>query len=134
MAHQHQPKKQTRALFFYGGEFDDLMPVANINSPPLESHILLLHGKLKNGEVYYIVSFLTHSGKPLVTCKTSDNRKLRTRRMKIALTKEQLDLLLSGSMKIQCRIRVSKFRKSSGLQKRTKWQPALPTIPELQDY
>lgn len=131
MASYSQSKKQTRCpLIEEGRELE-----VNNSSAPVEKMITTaVCRKVHHGEVYHPAPFLRQSGKPLVPCMITDDRKMKTRVVKIVVTTEQLKLLLSGSKKFQIKTRVTPVRKSTVLRKCPKWLPSLPTIQEVQNF
>lgn len=115
-----QLKEQTTSPLIEGREtkFDASVAVEKVNTASSSNR------KVQHGEAY-------HLGKPFVPCSmTNNNRKLKPRIVKIVVTTEQLELLLSGSKKFQIKTRVSPVRKSSVLRRCPKWLPSLPTILE----
>ncbi|CAL0334550.1 unnamed protein product [Lupinus luteus] len=86
----------------------------------IDGSYLVISRKQHNGEVYkFEPPLLRQSFKA-----TNDNRNLKTRSLKIVVTREQLKMLLSGSNKFQIKTRVAHISK--------KWLPSLPTIHEVQ--
>ncbi|KAJ1428651.1 hypothetical protein SESBI_08752 [Sesbania bispinosa] len=136
VAFHSQSKKQTRGPLIEGREIgvDVSVPLEEKMNLASSKRYILVPRKLQHGEVYHPAILLNQSGKPLVSCRTTDNRNLKTRIVKIVVTTEQLELLLSGSIKFQTKSRVARVRKSSRLQRCPKWFPSLPTIQEVQDF
>ncbi|CAK8531272.1 unnamed protein product [Lathyrus sativus] len=131
-----QSMKQTRCPLIEGRELE-----VNNSSAPVEkmntgrsNHYTAVCKKVQHGEVCHLAPFLRQSGKPLVTCMITDDRKVKTKVVKIVVTTEQLKLLLSGSKKFQIKTRVTHVGKSSVLRKCPKWLPSLPTIQEVQNF
>ncbi|GAU38968.1 hypothetical protein TSUD_378440 [Trifolium subterraneum] len=91
-------------------------------------HYIAVRRKVQHGEVYHLAPFLRQSG------TTIDDRKMKTRIVKIVVTTQQLELLLSGSKKFQIKTRVASVTKSSLLRRCPKWLSSLPTIPEVQNF
>ena len=89
--------------------------------------------RLQIGEVYRLEPDMTQSVEPLVPCRTTDNRKVKTRKTKVGVTTEQLQLLLSGAKDFQIKSRVACIRENCSLQRSPKWFP-LPNIPEVHNY
>ena len=132
MACDSQPKRQTKGPLVEGREIkvDALVPDEKMN-PGSSKHYIMVRRNLQDGKIYHLVPFQRQSVKPLVPCRTNDNRKLRTRNVKIVVTAEQLELLLSGSKKLQIRRGVACVRGSSALRGCRKWLPSLLTIQEV---
>jgi len=135
MACHSQPKKQNRYPLIEGKEVEVDAPVAvQRTKSASEKRYILVRRKLQHGEVYQLAPFMLQSDKPLVPCRTTNNRKLKTRSVKIVVTAEQLELLLRGSKKFQIQRRVAGVRRTSGLRGCQKWFPSLPTIQEVHNY
>ncbi|KAK7245983.1 hypothetical protein RIF29_40840 [Crotalaria pallida] len=118
------PKKQTIDSLIEGREMEVKapLPAEKINNASC-GHCIVVHRKLlhKGEEVYHLAPLLKQSA-----MSTSHNRKLKTRNVKIVVTKEQLKLVLSGSNKFRIKTRVARVSR--------KWQPSLPTIHEVQNF
>lgn len=127
--HSHQ-KKQTRGPLIEEGRQIE----ADANT--FGKCYIVVRGKMQHGELFHLAQFLRQSGKPLnlVPYMTTDNRKLKKRIVKIVVTTEELELLLSGSKKFQIKSGVTPVRESSGLPRCPKWLPSLPTIQEVQNF
>ena len=95
MPFQSPPKKKTRVPLIEGGEmeFDASVLVEKLNSASSCRSYIPVCSRLQIGEVYRLVPDMTQSVEPLVPCRTTDNRKVKTRKVKIVVTKEQLQLL-----------------------------------------
>ncbi|KAI4296040.1 hypothetical protein L6164_036030 [Bauhinia variegata] len=130
--HQSFAKKQTRGSPIDEGITEPivLMPVKKISHAPHKRYVLV-HRDLRSGEIHYLEPLLTQSVKPLVPCKTSDGRNMRVSKVKILVTREQSQLLLTGAKSFQTRSRVSQLSGRSRLKGCQKWQPTLPSIPEV---
>ncbi|KAL5097535.1 hypothetical protein RYX36_001862 [Vicia faba] len=131
-----QSKKQTMYPLIEGRELEannSSAPVEKTNTTP-SNHYTAVCRKVPHGEVYHLAPFLRQSGKPLVPCMITDDRKMKTRVVKIVVTTEQLKLLLSGSKKFQIKTRVTPVRKSLVSRTCQKWLPSLPTIQEVQNF
>lgn len=126
-----QPQKKLTKFFLNEGREKEVnnasAPVEKMKTASSKHHIVLRR-KVQHGEVYHLAPFLRQSGKPLVPC--IDDRKVKTRIVKIVVTTEELKLLLSGSKKFQIKSRVAPVLKSSVLRRCPKWLPSLPTILE----
>ncbi|KAK7363854.1 hypothetical protein VNO77_06013 [Canavalia gladiata] len=111
-----QPKKETRRLLERGEtEFNASELVIRMNSAFCKRYILV-NRRLHIGEVYCLAPYLTQSVEPLGPYRTTDNRNVKTRKVKIMMTKEQLQLLLTGAVNFQTKSIVACFRENSGLQ------------------
>nr|KYP62646.1 hypothetical protein KK1_017187 [Cajanus cajan] len=95
---------------------------------------IVVRRKLQHGKVYQLAPFMLQSDIPLVPCRTTNNRKLKPKRVKIVVTAEELELLLSGSKRFQIQSRVACVKQGSVLRGCQKWIPSLPTIQEVQNY
>ncbi|KAG4990200.1 hypothetical protein JHK82_023705 [Glycine max] len=126
MGYHSQPKKQTRYPLIEGRELDASVPVEKMNSAP-NKHYIVVRRKLRHGEVYQLAPFMLQSDMP---CRTTNNRKLKARSVKIVVTAEELESLLSGSKRLQIQCRAARVRRSFGLRGCQKWLPSLPTIQE----
>ncbi|BAT87557.1 hypothetical protein LR48_Vigan09g200200 [Vigna angularis] len=135
MACHSQPKNQNRYPQIEGKEVEADTPVAveRMKSASKKRYIVVRR-KLQHGEVYQLAPFMLQSDMPLVPCWTTNNRKLKTRSVKIVVTAEELELLLRGSKKFQVQRRVARVKRSSGLRGCQKWFPSLPTIQEVHNY
>ncbi|KAK2394325.1 hypothetical protein QL285_056169 [Trifolium repens] len=127
-----QPKKETRCPLIQGrkmGVNSAPAPVEKMNTTS-SKHYIAVRRKVQHGEVYDLTPFLRQSG--MIT----DDRKTNTRIVKIVVTTEQLEMLLSGSKKFQIKTRVAPVTKSksSVLRRCPKWLPSLPTIQEVQNF
>ncbi|KAK7245986.1 hypothetical protein RIF29_40843 [Crotalaria pallida] len=119
----HIPKKQTIDSLIEGREMEVKapLPAEKINNASC-GHYIVVHRKLLHkGEVYHLAPLLKQSAK-----STSHNRKLKARNVKIVVSAEQLKLVLSGSNKFRIKTRADRVR--------SKWQPSLPTIHEVQNF
>jgi hypothetical protein len=128
-----QPKNKTRFAPTEGREIEvnnASVPVEKMNTASSKQYIAVRR-KVQHGEAYHLAPFIRQSGKP---CMTTDDGKMKKRIVKIVVTMEQLEMLLSGSMKFQIKSRVTPVRKSSVLRRCTKWLPSLPTIQEVQNF
>ncbi|CAJ2658201.1 unnamed protein product [Trifolium pratense] len=124
-----QPKKQTRCPLIQGREIEvnkASAPVEKMNTAS-SKHYNAVRRKVQHGEDYHLAPFLRQSG------RTTDDRKMKTRIVKIVVTTEQLEMLLSGSKKFQIKTRVAPVTKSSVLRC-PKWLPSLSTIQEVQNF
>ncbi|KAL2341394.1 hypothetical protein Fmac_009334 [Flemingia macrophylla] len=129
MACHSQPKKQTRCPLTEEREIE--VPIEKMNYSSSKCYVVV-HRKLQNGEVYQLAPLSLQSDMPLAPCRTTKNRKLKTIRVKIVVTAEELELLLSGSKRFQIQSRVAHVRQSSVFRGCQKWLPSLPTIQEEQ--
>lgn len=137
MACHSQPKKKTSYPPIEGREveMDASVPVEKMNSASSKRYVVVpVRRKMQHGEVYKLAPFMLQSDLPLLPCKAANNRKLKIRTVKIVVTAEELELLLSGSKRLHIEQRVARVRQSSGLRGRQNWLPSLPTIQEVQDY
>ncbi|KAH1208736.1 hypothetical protein AAZX31_15G112600 [Glycine max] len=132
MGYHSQPKKQTGYPLIEGRELevDASMPVEKIKSASNKRYIVVRR-KLRHGEVYQLAPFMLQSDMPF---RTTNNRKLKTRSVKIVVTAEELESLFSGSKRFQIRRRIAGVRRSFGLRGCQKWLPSLPTIQEVHNY
>ncbi|KAK7412735.1 hypothetical protein VNO78_04323 [Psophocarpus tetragonolobus] len=112
---------------------DATVPVENMNSASNKRYIVVRR-KLQHHEGYQLAPFMLESDMPVVLCRTTNNRKMKTRSVKIMVTAEELELLLSGSKRLQIQRRVTCVRKNSGLRGCQKWMPSLPAIQEVHNY
>jgi len=127
-----QPKNKTRFAPTEGREIEvnnASVPVEKMNTAS-SKHYIAVCRKVQHGEAYHLAPFIRQSGKRM----TTDDGKMKKRIVKIVVTTEQLELLLSGSMKFQIKSRVFPVRKSSVMRRCPKWLPSLPTIQELQNF
>ncbi|KAK2447994.1 hypothetical protein QL285_007296 [Trifolium repens] len=129
-----QPKKETRCPLIQGSEIgvnNASVPVEKMNTAS-SKHYIAVRRKVQHGEVYHLAPFLRQSG--MIT--DVDDRKTKTRIVKIVVTTEQLEMLLSGSKKFQIKTRVAPVTKSksSMLRRCPKWLPSLSTIQEVQNF
>jgi hypothetical protein len=107
-----QPKKQTKCPVTQGREMgvnNASVPVKKMNTAS-SKHYIAVRRKVQHGEVYRPPPFLRQSG------MTTDDRKMKTRIVKIVVTTEQLEMLLCGSKKFQIKTRVAPVTKSSVLR------------------
>jgi hypothetical protein len=87
-----QPKKQTKCPVIQGREMgvnNASVPVKKMNTAS-SKHYIAVRRKVQHGEVYHPPPFLRQSG------MTTDDRKMKTRIVKIVVTTEQLEMLLCG--------------------------------------
>ncbi|CAJ1962684.1 unnamed protein product [Sphenostylis stenocarpa] len=133
MACHSQPKTHSRYPLIEGKESEVDTPVA-VEQSASNKRYIVVRTKLQHGEVYQLAPIMLQSDKPLVPCRTTNNRKLKTRSVKIVVTAEELELLLRGSNKFQIQHRVARVRRSYGLRGCQKWFPSLPTIQEVHNY
>ncbi|KAK7331140.1 hypothetical protein VNO77_25356 [Canavalia gladiata] len=134
MACHSQPKKQTRGPLIEGREMevDASVSVEGMDSTSSKRYTLLRR-RMQHGEVYQLAPFMMQSGMPLAPCRTTDNRKVKTRIVKIVVTAQEFQLLLSGSKKFQNKGRVGWVRQSFRMRGCQKWLPSLPTILETRN-
>ena len=133
-----QFQENARVLVFNGGEeeFKAETQVKEITSGAYHGYNLVHHAqpfsplppkfKLEAGEFYYLVPDMLQLCRPL---KTDGNDSCRSRCVKLVVSKQQLEFLLSSRKKFQPKVvrHVRKCWRKDGAQK---WQPSLSTIPE----
>ena len=140
-------EKKIKVLIFNGGEkeFNASTPVEMITSGPYNDFKLVHHAQpysplppntmLEPGEVYYLVPLLAQPHYPQISSKTADHETCKRRKIKIVVTKKQLDLLLRSTKKFQSEYisvqSLGGFRVGEGYRK---WQPSLAIIPEVHSF
>ncbi|XP_059636732.1 uncharacterized protein LOC132278846 [Cornus florida] len=135
-----QPQKKIRVLILGGGEavFKASTTVKKITSGLYHGYKLVHHAqpylplppdaKLEVGEVYYLVPELRQHFSPPLYQKVVDESSRRRWKVKIVLTRQQLELMLRSGKKFQFK---QKIAQSSWLKEECeKWRPLLATIPE----
>ncbi|KAJ7946434.1 hypothetical protein O6P43_031369 [Quillaja saponaria] len=135
----YQPKKHFGDLPDGDAELVASRPIRkNISAPynrnQLDNHRTKPHSqvppnyKLQSRKVHYVVPRVTQPAITLV----HNNKNLNTRKVKVVITKEQLELLLHNAKNFQAKdsaVQFSgRFRLIEGCQK---WKPTLATIPEV---
>ncbi|KAI8001459.1 hypothetical protein LOK49_LG09G00058 [Camellia lanceoleosa] len=83
--------------------------------------------KLKSGEVNYLVPHLGRPRSPPFLRKVVVGNSCRGRKVKIVVTKEQLELMVRS---VECQSRKVAIQSSLGRKECQKWRPSLATIPE----
>lgn len=141
-------QEKIKVVVFNGGvaEFKASTSVKKITSGPYIGFSLVHYtqphaplppnSKLEPGEVYHLVPHLTQPSKPLVSAKRVKHESCKRQRVKIVVTREQLELLLLRSAKkFQSRDIVLGFPENFGFEERPpKWRLPLATIPEVQGF
>lgn len=147
----HPPEEKIRVLIFNGGEkqFIASTPVEKITCGPYNGFKLVHHAqpysplapntRLEPGEVYYLVPLQPQPQPhhPPVTSRTDNHDTGKGRKVKIVVTKEQLELLLRSTRTFQSGDIAGKILGSSGvgdIEGCWKWQPSLTTIPEVRSF
>lgn len=141
------PQEKIKVVVFNRGvkEFKASTSVKKITSGPYIGFNLVHHtqphaplapnSKLEAGEVYHLVPHLTQPSKPLVSAKRVMHESCKRQKVKIVVTREQLELLLRSAKKFQSRDIVLGFPESFGFEQRSpRWRPPLATIPERQGF
>lgn len=144
LSHSHHEKIKVHVFNGELIEFKASTTVEKITSGPYIGYNLVHHarpfsplppnGKLEPGEVYHLVPL---SFKPLVFPPGSDQENCGTQRVKIVLTKAQLEMLLSSLGKFKhenIRIWFSGSYRSGSEEGSHKWRPSLGTIKEVQGF
>ncbi|CAK7323310.1 unnamed protein product [Dovyalis caffra] len=86
--------------------------------------------RLEPGEVYYLVPPLDQPCRLEVSSKLAGQETCTGRKVKIVVTRQQLELLLRSSKQLKSKgitVRISESFKEGD----RKWQPTLVTIPEI---
>ncbi|KAK9935859.1 hypothetical protein M0R45_012734 [Rubus argutus] len=139
----HQHKEKVKVVVFNGGveEFSASTTVEEITTGPYIGYKLVHQAnpytplppntKLEPGEVYHLVPTLAWLNKHLVPSKIAhqEQESCKRQKVKIVVTREQLELLLNGAKKLR-----SKEIGSFGLQEPLKWRPSLAIIPEVRRF
>ncbi|KAJ8759207.1 hypothetical protein K2173_004645 [Erythroxylum novogranatense] len=123
--------QKSRVLIYNGGEaeFKASTSVENITSGYFSGYVLVHHNlpfaplppktKLEPGEVYYLMPPIKHPVcRQIAASKLGKPETCRKQKLRIVLTRQQLELLLGNDKK--CKPKADR-----------KWQPSLATIPEF---
>ncbi|KAF3451872.1 hypothetical protein FNV43_RR07968 [Rhamnella rubrinervis] len=141
------PQEKIKVAVFNGGveEFEASTSV-KITSGPYIGFGLVHHTqphaplppsrKIEPGEVYHLVPQLRQPSKPLVSAKRVEHESCKRHKVKIVVTREQLEqLLLRSAKKFQSGDIVLRFPESFGFEERSpKWRLLLATIPEVRGF
>jgi hypothetical protein len=145
----HPPEEKIRVLIFNGGEkeFIASTPVEKITCGPYNGFKLVHHAqpysplapntRLEPGEVYYLVPLRPQPHQPSVTSRMADHNSGKGRKVKIVVTKEQLELLLRSTNKFRSSDIAGQILGSTrvgDIEGCQKWQPSLATIPEVHSF
>ncbi|CAB4275608.1 unnamed protein product [Prunus armeniaca] len=143
----HPPQEKIKVVIFKGGvrEFKASTPIKEITSGPYIGYKLVHHiqpytplppnTKLEPGEVYHIVPNLASLGKPLVPSKIVHQESCKRQKIKIVVTREQLELLLKSANKFRSPKEIGvQLSGRSGLEGSPKWRPSLAIIPEVHSF
>ncbi|KAF9679416.1 hypothetical protein SADUNF_Sadunf06G0012900 [Salix dunnii] len=134
--------ERSRVLIHNGGEkeFRSSTPVKKITSGRYGGYILVKRELpyaslppdtvLEPGEVYYLMPPLDQPYRLEVSSKLTGQETCAGRKVKIVVTRQQLELLLRNSKQLKLRGIAVQFSESFKEGKR-KWQPSLVTIPEV---
>lgn len=140
----HQPAEKSRVIMFNGEEkeFKASTTVKNITSGryrglKIVHHALPLsplppNAKLEPGELYYLVPPLVKPKSLKVSSKLANQATCTKKKVKIVLTRQQLDLLLRNA-EFKSKGVAVQFSGSFSEPSR-KWQPSLATIQEFQKF
>jgi hypothetical protein len=144
----HPPEEKIRVLIFNGGEKEFIAStlVEKITCGPYNGFKLVHHAqpysplapntRLEPGEVYYLVPLQPQPHHLSVTSRTANHDTGKRWKVKIVVTKEQLELLLRSTKKFQSSVIAGQILGSSQVDVEgcQKWQPSLATIPELHSF
>ncbi|THG13766.1 hypothetical protein TEA_022812 [Camellia sinensis var. sinensis] len=133
------PQKKSKVLIIDGveEEFKALTLVEKAPLAPYKGHKLVHRAqsdsplppkaKLKSGEVNYLVPHLGRPCNPPFLRKVVVGNSCRGWKVKIVVTKEQLELMMSS---VECQSRNVAIQSLLGRKECQKWRPSLATIPE----
>ncbi|XP_024932786.3 uncharacterized protein LOC112492764 [Ziziphus jujuba] len=138
------PQEKIKAVVFNGEveEFKASTSVEKITSGPYIGfklvHRAQPHSSLPpNSKVEpgHLVPYLTQPSKPLVSPKRANKESCKRQKVKIVLTRDQLELLLRGAKKLHPPGDIAvQMLKSFGFEEASPiWRPSLATIPEPQE-
>ncbi|KAH7518264.1 hypothetical protein FEM48_Zijuj09G0153100 [Ziziphus jujuba var. spinosa] len=84
----------------------------------------------------HLVPYLTQPSKPLVSPKRANKESCKRQKVKIVLTRDQLELLLRGAKKLHPPGDIAvQMLKSFGFEEASPiWRPSLATIPEVHGF
>lgn len=89
--------------------------------------------RLEPGEVYYLMPSLGQPCRLEVSSKLAGQETCASRKVKIVVTRQQLELLLRNSKQFRSKGIAVRFSESFKEGER-KWRPSLVTIPEVQKF
>ncbi|KAB1221694.1 hypothetical protein CJ030_MR2G006274 [Morella rubra] len=140
-------EEKIRVLVFNEGEkeFSARTPVEKITCGPYSGFKLVHHSqpdspllpdaRLQPGELYYLVPLQAQPHHPPIPSRTANQETGKQKKVKIVVTKGQLELLLRSTDKfkskdiaIHC---LGSFQVGEG---RRKWRPSLTMIPEVHSF
>lgn len=144
----YPPQEKSEVVVFNGGveKFKASTPVKKITTGPYIGFKLVHHSqpyapllpnsKIVPGEVYHLVPRLAQPSKPLVRAKRIEHESCKRQKVKIVVTREQLEhLLLRSANKLQSRDIIARLQGSFGFEEGSlRWRPSLATIPEVQGF
>ncbi|KAJ6380642.1 hypothetical protein OIU77_029524 [Salix suchowensis] len=137
--------ERSKVLIHNGGEkeFKSSTPVKKITSGRYGGYILVNRALpyaplppdtvLEPGEVYHLMPPLDQPCRLEVSSKLTGQEACAGRKVKIVVTRQQLELLLRNSKQLKLRGIAVQFSESFKEGKR-KWRPSLVTIPEVQKF
>ncbi|KAJ0017372.1 hypothetical protein Pint_09454 [Pistacia integerrima] len=125
-------------------EFKASTPIKRIISGRYQGYKLVQHtkpfsplpqdSKLEPGGIYYLVPDVPKVPcKPLISIEKAKQEIRKTGKLKIVITKQQLEFLLRNAKKFQSGKLAVRFSESFEQDYR-KWYPSLPPIEEVPDF
>lgn len=139
------PQEKIKVVVFNGGveEFKASASVEKITSGPYIGFKLVPRAQSYSSlppnsklEPSHLVPCLTQPTKPFVSPKRANKESFKRQKVKIVMTRDQLELLLRRAKKLQPpRYIAVRMSKSFGfVQASPKWQPSLAIIPEVHGF